>query len=110
MSVDMKEKAQDAMKKMFLCGSVFAAATIGSVASFSELAKDVKQNAPEQIVGPDGHGGIKLSNSQALKLGGAVASGTLALGAAFFFLCLRKEYEKQQATQAALLAAKQNTK
>lgn len=111
MSVDIKEKAQDAMKKMFLCGSVFAATTIGSVVSMAELAKDVKQNAPEQIVGADGHAGMKLTPSQRLKLGGVVASGTLALGAAVFGACLKKEHEKEQkAMQAALLAAKQKTK
>ncbi len=111
MSVDMKEKAQEAMKKMFLCGAVFAATSLGSVASIVGLAKDVKQNAPEQIVGPDGHAGIKLSTSQSLKFGGAVASSTLALGAAVFGAYLKKEHDKeQQAINAALRAAKQQSK
>lgn len=111
MSVEIKEKAQEAMKKMFLCGSVFAAATIGTLASTVEFAKDVKQNAPEQIIGADGHDGYKLSPSQTLKLGGMVASGTLAIGAAVFGACLKKEHEKEQkAVNAALLAAKQRAK
>ena len=111
MSAELKEKAQDAMKKMFFCGAVCAASTMGSVASFVELVKDVKQDAPEQIVGDDGHGGIKLSPSQSLKFSGAVAGGTIAIGAAVFGLYLKKEQEKkQQAMQAALMAAKQNTK
>lgn len=111
MSVEMKEKVQEAMKHMFFCGAVFAASTAGSVIGFTKFAEDVKQNAPEQIVGSDGHGGMKLSTSQAVKFGGAVASGTLAIGAAVFGAYLIKEHEKEQkAMQAALLAAKQKTK
>lgn len=111
MSVDMKEKAQEAMKKMFFCGAVFAATSIGSVASMAELIKDVKQNAPEQIIGGDGHDGYKLSPSQAAKFGGMVVSSTLAMGAAFFGYRLKKEHEKEQkAINAALMAAKQQSK
>lgn len=111
MSVDMKEKAQDAMKKMFFCGAVFAASTAGVVGSLKALADDVQKNAPEQYIGGDGHDGYKLTPSQSLKVGGMVASGTLAIGAAVFGAYLKKEHDKeQQAINAALRAAKQQSK
>ena len=111
MSVDMKEKAQDAMKKMFLCGAVFAASSAGMVGSLKAFADDVQKNAPEQYIGGDGHDGYKLTPSQTLKLGGVVASTTLIVGAGVFGAYLKKEHDKeQQAVKAALMAAKQQSK
>ena len=115
MSVDFKEKASKAMQKMFLCGAVCAAGTLGAAASMKAFAEDVEKNAPQKFIGPDGHAGLAYSTKQSALVLGGVGSFTLALGAAAFGYYLKREQEQEQeknqkALQAALLAARQNTK
>lgn len=94
---------EKAVKTLALCGA--AAFTVNTAA----LVENVKENAPKSFIGADGHAGKELSLTQSALLGGAVVSGTLALGAAAFGSWLKKDREKEQ-QQAALIAAQQKTR
>lgn len=99
MSLNMEK----AVKTLAVCGA--AAFAVNTAA----LVENVQANAPKSFIGPDGHAGKELSFTQSALMGGAVISGTLALGAAAFGAWLKKDREKEQ-QQAAILAAKQNVR
>ncbi len=107
MSTELKEKANEAMKKVFLCGAIFT--SIGSGALMKSFWDDVEKNPPKEYVADDGHMGTKFSGKQSAKVLGSVALGTTAfVAAAMFGRYLVKEEEKEQAAvKAAIRNAKQ---
>lgn len=109
MSTELKEKASEAMKKVFLCGAVFTGSVIGSGALMKSFWDDVEKNPPKEYVADDGHMGTKFSGKQSAKVLGSVALGTTAfVAAAMFGRYLVKEEEKEQAAvKAAIRNAKQ---
>ena len=109
MSVDMSEKLKKAVVKAAFCGIV-GAGFANTGMSMYEFSKDVKENVPEKVIGPDGHAGAKLTDKQESLMLSGVLSGTVASCVGAFGWLLRRQDKKEKAMQAAMMAAKQNSK